>query len=183
MHFAFLLVASCCFCPSRISPLEWEIPPFFRKLFNKKNLLVSLSFCRVLLISKAAQPCTVEIWFVSNRQANKSKCLRIYASWKSWKWEKPESNQMNVKVVLYTQSFWISSWDVSLQTNTLSTLYILYKSLLSSNTAECFTENIPMFTRGCGSLWGEKDCVSSDRQLAQQCSAGREKCSIWREPL
>lgn len=58
----------------------------------------------MLLISKASQLCTVEICFVSNRQANKSKCLRIYASWRSLKWEKLESNQMN-EVVLYTQSF------------------------------------------------------------------------------
>lgn len=58
-----------------------------------------------MLISKASQLCTVEIRFVSDRQANKSKWLRIYASWRSLKWEKLESNQMNEEVVLCTQSF------------------------------------------------------------------------------
>lgn len=72
-----LLLSSC--LPLAVSVpagyLLWseKSHPFLENFLIKKNLLVSLSFCSVLLISKAAQLCTVEIRFVSDRQANKSK--------------------------------------------------------------------------------------------------------------
>lgn len=59
--------------------------------------------------------------------------------------------------MLYTQSFG-SQAALFLFKQIHCQHYILYKSLLSSNTTECFTKNITMFAGGCGSLWGEKHC-------------------------
>lgn len=99
-----------------------------------------------------------------DKQTNLNKCLRIYASWRSLKWEKLESNQMN-EAVLYTQS-----WVVSLQTNTLSTLYIYIRAFYSWTLQSAF-QKISLCLPGKAAPCGVK--ASSVRQLAQQCREGK----------
>lgn len=101
-----------------------------------------------------------------DKQTNLNKCLRIYASWRSLKWEKLESNQMN-GAVLYTQS-----WVVSLQTNTLSTLYIYIRAFYSWTLQSAF-QKLSLCLPGKAAPCGVK--ASSVRQLALHCSAGRGK--------
>lgn len=106
----------------------------------------------MLLISKASQICTVEIGFVSDKRANRSKqvfqnlcLLKEMEMRKAWKQPNEWSSAVHTELC-------VSSWVAFLQTNTLSALYVLYKSSLSSNTRALY-KKYPCVCWGMWLMW------------------------------
>lgn len=123
----------------------------YRVCDKKKKSGSNLIFV-MLLISKASQICTVEIGFVSDKRANRSKqvfqnlcLLKEMEMRKAWKQPNEWSSAVHTELC-------VSSWVASLQTNTLSALYVLYKSSLSSNTRALY-KKYPCVCWGMWLMW------------------------------